>query len=72
MVMCAKFAYGFWKKRRVAPPAPYVRYLVKIVKEIGILIDKPKPKTLRSPENIAAAAKSVCEAPSTSIQLINT
>ena len=48
----------------------YVRYLVKKVKEIGILIDKPKrekPKTVRTPENIAAVAESVREAPSTSI-----
>ena len=46
--------------RREPPSAPYVRYLVKKVKETGILIDKPKrekPKT----------AESVCEAPSTSI-----
>ena len=53
--------------RREVPLAPYVRYLVK---ETGILIDKPKcekPKTVRTPENIAAVAESVCEAPSTSI-----
>ena len=39
--------------------------------EAGILIDKPKrekPKTVCTPENIAAVAESVCEAPSTSIQ----
>ena len=57
--------------RREAPSAPYIRYLVKKVKEPGILIDKPKrekPKTVRTPENIAAVAESVCEAPSTSIQ----
>ena len=45
-------------------------YLVKKVKETGILIDKPKrekPKTVRTPENIAAVAESVCEAPSISI-----
>ena len=56
--------------RREAPPAPYIRYLVKKVKETGILIDKPKrekPKTVRTPENIAAVAESVYEAPSTSI-----
>ena len=28
--------------RREAPSAPYVSYLVKKVKEAGILIDKPK------------------------------
>ena len=44
---------------------------MKKVKETGILIDKPKcerPKTVRTPENIAAVAESVREAPSTSIQ----
>ena len=52
--------------RREAPSAPYVCYLVKKVKETGILIDKSKrekPKTVRTPENIAAVAESVCEAP---------
>ena len=52
--------------RREALSAPYVRYLVKKVKDTGILIDKPKsekPKLVRTPENIA---KSVCEAPSLS------
>ena len=56
--------------RREAPTAPYVRYLVTKVKETGILIDKPKrekPKTVRTPENIAAVTESVCEASSTSI-----
>ena len=51
--------------RRQAQTAPYVRYLLKKVKEIGILIDKPtreKPKTVRTPENITAVAESVCEA----------
>ena len=46
---------------------PYICYLVKKVKETGILINKPKrekPKTMRTPENIAAVAESVCEAPS--------
>ena len=54
--------------RREALSAPYVLYLVKKVKKTGILIDKPKrekPKTLHTPENIAAVAESVCEAPST-------
>ena len=62
--MCAKFG------RSEAPSAPYVRYLVKKVKEISILIDKPKPekpKTVPTPENIVAVAESVCEEPSTSI-----
>ena len=56
--------------RREAPSAPYVRYLVKKVKETSYLIDEPKrekSKIVRTPENIAAAAVSVCEAPSTSI-----
>ena len=38
--------------RREAPSAPYVHYLVKKVKETGILIDKPrreKPKTVLIP-----------------------
>ena len=42
---------------REIPSAPYVRYLVEKVKETGILINKPKrvkPKTVRTPENIAA------------------
>ena len=56
--------------RRETPSAPSVRYLVKKMKETGILIDKTKrekPNTMRTPENIAAVAESVCEAPSTSI-----
>ena len=57
-----------------APSAPYVRYLVKKVKETGILSDKPKgekPKTVRTPENIAALAEIVCKAPSTSIHRLS-
>ena len=56
--------------RREAPSGPFVRYLVKKVKETGILIDKAKrknPKTVRTSENIAAGAENVCEAPSTPI-----
>ena len=56
--------------RREAPSTPYVRYLVKKVKETVILIDKPKlekPKPVRIPANIAAVAESVCLPPSTSI-----
>ena len=66
--MCGKLRTDF--ERREAPPAPFVRYLVKKVKENCILIDKPnheKPKTVRMPENIAAVAEIVHEAPSTSI-----
>ena len=64
-----KIAYGVWKKRNTAR-APYVRYLVKKVKDSGILIAKPKsekPYTVHTPENIAAVVESVREAPSTSI-----
>ena len=51
------------------PSAPYVHYLVQKVKETRIRIDNPKrekPKTVRTPENIAAA-ESMREAPSTLI-----
>ena len=56
--------------RREASSAPYIRYLVKKVKETGILIDelkREKPKTVHTPENIVAATENGCEAPSTSI-----
>ena len=56
--------------RRETPSAPYVRDLVKKVKEVGILIDKPKhvkQKTVHSPEDIAAVTESMLEAPSKSI-----
>ena len=59
--------------RREGPSAPYIRYLVKKVKETGIFIDKPKrvnPETVRTPENIAAVAESLRKAPSTSIHAI--
>ena len=49
--------------RRVKPSAPCVRYLVKKVKETGILIDKTKrakPTTVRTLENIADVTESVC------------
>ena len=55
--------------RRKALSCLYVRYLVQKVKETAIIIDKPnsvKPKTVRTPENIAAVAESVREVPSTS------
>ena len=57
-------------RRRQAPSAPYVCYIVKKAKETGSLIDKPKlekPKTVRTPDNITAVAESVCEASSSSI-----
>ena len=44
------------------------------VKETGILIDKlkrGKPKTIRTPENMAKVAESVREAPSTSIHRLS-
>ena len=43
---------------------------MKTVKETGILNDKPKrekPKTVHTPENIAAVAESMCEVSSKSI-----
>ena len=55
--------------RREAPSSPYVRYLIKKVKETDIHIDKPKSeklKTVRRSENIAAVEESVREAPSIS------
>ena len=57
-------------RKREASSAPYVRYLVKKVKETGILIYKSKremPKTVRTNENFAAVAESVLEASSTPI-----
>ena len=54
-------------KRREAPSDSYVCYLVKKNQKAGILIDKTKrekPKTMHTPENIAAVAENVCEAPS--------
>ena len=56
--------------RREPPSASYVRYLVQKVKETGLLIDKPKREKLKNvgtPENIAAVAESLREAPSRSI-----
>ena len=56
--------------RSEAPSALYGRYLLKKVKETGILIDKPKrenTKTVRTPENIAAVAENVREALAISI-----
>lgn len=56
--------------RKEAPSAPYVRYFVKKVRETGLLIDKPtreNPKPVRTPENIAAVAESVRDAPGTSV-----
>ena len=61
--MYAKIACGLWKKRSN-------KLSCKKVEETGIFIHKTKrekPKTVLTPENIAAAAASVCEAPSTSI-----
>ena len=58
-------------ERREAPSAPYVRYLLKKVKETGIVIYKlkhEKPKTVHTFENIAAVIESVLKAPVTSFQ----
>ena len=58
--------------RRESPSTAYVRYLAKKVQETGVLINKPKrekPKTVRTPDNIAGVEESVCEAPSTSLHL---
>ena len=52
--------------RREAPSVPYVHYLLKKMKEIGILIDKQKrekPKTVLTSENIAAVAESFAQRP---------
>ena len=49
---------------RISEEKHRVRYLVIKVIETGILIDKSKrgkPKTLRTPKNIAAVAESVRE-----------
>ena len=64
--MCAKIAYGFWKKR-----STICWLFVQKVKETDILIDKTKhekPRTVRTPENIAAVAESVREAQSALIE----
>ena len=56
--------------RREAPSAPYVRYLVKKVKKLASSSINQKGKKLkivRTPENIAAVAESVCEVPLTTI-----
>ena len=48
--------------RRETPSAQYVRYLVTKLKETAIFTNKQKsekPKTLHTPENIAAVAESV-------------
>ena len=67
--MCVKIAYGFWKKRSTVCSVCSLS-CEKKMKETGILIDKRKcenPKTVHTPENIAAVAESVCEAPSSSL-----
>ena len=63
-----QIAYGFWKKRSTVSSV-YSLSCEKKVEETGILSDKPKrekPKSVHTPENIAAVAESVCETPSTS------
>ena len=58
--------------RTETPSTSSVRYLVKKVKETGILIGQQKRAKLKTvhrlrTENIPAVAESVCEAPATSI-----
>ena len=67
--MSAEIVYGFWKKRSTVS-SPCLLSFEKSASSSGILIDNPKreePKTVRMPENIAAVAESVFEAPSISI-----
>ena len=66
--MSAKIAYGFWKKRSTVSSL-CTSSCEKSEKKTGILIEpkREKPKTLQTPQNIAAVAESVCEAPSISI-----
>ena len=55
--MCAKITFGFWEECSLS---------FEKIKETGILSDKPKrekPKTVRTPENIAAVVESLHEAP---------
>ena len=66
---CAKIVYGFWKMRSTVS-SEYSLSCGKSERKEGILIDKSKrkkPKTVRTPQNIAAVAESVHEAPSTAI-----
>ena len=66
--MCAKIAYGFWKKRSTVISICSLSW--EKVKDTGILIDKPtrvKLKTVLTLENIAAVAESMLKTPSTSI-----
>ena len=68
VMLCAKIAHGFWKKRSTV--ISVCSLSCEKSEKTGILIDKPKsekPKTVCKPENTAAVAESVCEAPSTSI-----
>ena len=69
--VCENSVRSFGK--RETPSGPYVRYLVKKVKETGILINKPKReklKTVRTLKNIAAVADSV-NSPSFSTIMFN-
>ena len=55
--LCQKLRMDFGS--REATSAPYVRYLLKKVKETGIFIQEPKrEKRVRTPQNIAAVAES--------------
>ena len=58
--------YEFWKNRSTASIVCSIS-----CEKTGILSDKPKrekPKTVRTPDNIAAVAEKVREAPSTTLQ----
>ena len=58
--MCAKIAYGFWKKRSTVSSVCSLSCEKSERK-------REKPKTARTSENIAAVTESVCEEPSTLI-----
>ena len=64
--MCAKIAYGFWKKRNIVSSVCSLS-CEKSERNEDDKLKREKPKTVRTPENIAAVAASVCEASSTSI-----
>ena len=62
--MCAKIAHELWKKRSTV--SPECSLSCEKSEKTGILNDKPKREkltTVRTFENIADVAESVCEAP---------
>ena len=67
--MCAKICIRMLEEEKQSLLCMFV-ILRKKMKETGTLIDKPKrekPKTMRTPADIAVVAESVCEALSPSI-----